>query len=228
MRSVTVAAVLLSTALALQSVAHATPPAGAATALVAPHCAASVQEAARDILGDAGRGAKEGYRVQDLLVDPVLGKAWLRVADCQDARRPLTLVPLQTNVASSHAASMRAAGPADGRVDAATNALPATAVPLPAPLSPMPSLLSPMSSPSLSAATAAAPVLIARGDAVQVVVEGSNVRMLLEGHAASAAAAGDSIDVVLDTAAGTPAEPAAAPRHLRGVAAGPHRVEVQR
>ena len=225
MRSVTVAAVLLSTALALQSVAHATPPAGAATALVAPHCAASVQEAARDILGDAGRGAKEGYRVQDLLVDPVLGKAWLRVADCQDARRPLTLVPLQTNVASSHAASMRAAVPADSRVDAATNALPATAGPVLAPLSPMPSLLS---SPSLSAATAAAPVLIARGDAVQVVVEGSNVRMLLEGHAASAAAAGDSIDVVLDTAAGTPAEPAAAPRHLRGVAAGPHRVEVQR
>ena len=58
-----------------------------------------MEEAARGIVGGTAGSADAGYRVQDLLVDPVLRKAWVRVADCHDARKPLTLVPLAASLA---------------------------------------------------------------------------------------------------------------------------------
>lgn len=181
---------------------HAAPPASAAIAAVAPRCAASVEEAARGILGSTGMQASEGYRVQDLVVDPVLRRAWVRVADCHDSRKPLTLVPLTASLASGVASATIPQTSSSGAVDASPAA---TSFHVPP----------------------AAPMLIARGDAVEVLVQSSNVHMTLEGHAFTAAPAGGEVDVVLDDSP-TPGEPYAPPRHMHGIAAGAHRVEVQR
>ncbi len=210
---------LLLTALLLVSapstVFAAPPPAFAAIVAVASHCAASAEQAARGILGDTGTATNEGYRVQDLVVDPILRKAWVRVADCHDARKPLTLVPLAASLASI-AANLPA-----GTATTAATSMPSTSIPAagtpsrPAALAPVPP-------------APTAPVLIARGDAVEILVQSSNVHMTLEGHASAPAAAGESVDVVLDaTTSPTIGEAPAPPRHLRGIAAGAHRVEVQ-
>jgi hypothetical protein len=199
---------LLASALAPATVHAAPPPAGAAVLSAAPRCAATAEAAARGIVGETGgNDTSAGFRVQDLVVDPVLRKAYVRVADCQDARKPLTLVALQASLALA----------------------PSVATP---PGSPMTaSLQSQAVTPghdALSARTLSAPpaaaTLIARGEAVEVVVTSSNVHMTLHGHATEPASAGAPLDVVLDAEPGT-SEP---PRHLHGIAAAAHRVEVQR
>ncbi len=202
---------VLAAALAPATVYAAPPPASTAVLSAAPRCAATAEAAARGIIGGLeGAEVSMGFRVQDLVVDPVLHKAYVRVADCQDARKPLTLVVLQTSLAlapsatnspftptASTAALLHTQANAAGH-DAFSNR------------------------PDTNAPAAA--ILIARGDTVEIVVASSNVHMVLHGRASEAASAGASLDVVLDAEPGT-GEPA---RHLRGIATVAHRVEVQR
>ncbi len=181
------------------------PPAGSAVLNVAPRCASTAEAAARGIVGNiggsaVGTDAAGGFRVQDLVLDPVLRKAYVRVADCRDPRKPLTLVALDASLAAA-----------------------STAV-APSPKITSPAADSESGSVHPAAARASAPTLIARGDAVEIVVHSSNVQMTLHGRASDAASAGAALDVTLD------AEPGATdpPRHLHGIAAAAHRVEVQR
>ncbi len=196
---------LLAAAAGPATVHAAPPPAGAAILAAAPRCAATAEAAARGIVGDlGGADTSAGFRVQDLVVDPVLHKAYVRVADCQDARKPLTLVALQASIAlAPRAAVPAAAPPLQSQHDASRGDGVATPPAIPQQV---------------------APILIARGDAVEIVVASSNVHMTLHGHATEPASAGASLDVVLEAAPGS-SEPAP---HLHGIAAAAHRVEVQR
>ncbi len=179
----------------------ADPPSGSAVLTAIPRCAASVEDAARGIVhGGTAALAQDGYRVHDLVIDPVLRKAWVRVADCHDSRKPLTMVPLEASLALS--------------------ATPLQAVPQPV----IASSASSATVLSEAAFSPPAPVLIARGDAVEISIESSSVRMILRGHSAQSAASGAPIDVVVDAAPGS-IEPA---HHLLGTAVAPHRVQVQR
>ena len=190
------------------TVVAAPPPAGSAVFNAAPRCAATAEAAARGIVGSAGGSAATadaavGYRVQDLVLDPVLRRAYVRVADCQDSRKPLTLVALDASLAVAPAAvthSVESSGPTSAASGPdGTGILPA-------------------------ASHAAAPTLIARGDAVEIDVRASNVRMTLHGRASEPASSGAALDVILDAEPGT-TDP---PRHMHGIAIAAHRVEVQR
>ncbi len=76
-------------------------------------CAASVDAAAHAVFGSVEVPLTgKGYRAQDVLIDPVLRKAFVRVADCSDSRRPLTLVAIAAPLASALAATSITAVPA--------------------------------------------------------------------------------------------------------------------
>ena len=76
-------------------------------------CAASVDAAAHAVFGNAEVPLTgKGYRAQDVLIDPVLRKAFVRVADCSDSRRPLTLVAIAAPLASAFVSAPVAAAPA--------------------------------------------------------------------------------------------------------------------
>ncbi len=189
---------------------HAAPPAGSAVLAAAPRCAASVEAAARGILGGTGSTASSadvptGFRVQDITIDPILRKAYVRVADCHDARKPLTMVPLEASLAGAQSAPTPAAF-TSADVPAAAGTSSARSGNEGAPSAPP------------------GPALIARGDAVDIFVSSSSMRMTLHGRAAESAAAGAALDVALDAEPGSTA-PA---HHLRGIATAAHRVEVQR
>lgn len=69
-------------------------------------CAASVDAAAHAVFGSVEVPLTgKGYRAQDVLIDPVLRKAFVRVADCSDSRRPLTLVAITAPLASTFAST---------------------------------------------------------------------------------------------------------------------------
>lgn len=160
-------------------------------------CASSPAEAARSVVSEASSPkANSGYRVHDLLVDPVLHKAWVRIADCSDARRPLTLVALRTTITGTGG-------------DRAGNDLIA-----------MPSEPAPISQTSATHFLAAP--LIQRDASVEVLVQSSSVRMTLHGRATASAGAGEAIDVLLEGSS----EPGQPQRHMHGIAVAAHRVEV--
>lgn len=167
-------------------------------------CLASPAEAARSVVANESiRPSRTGYRVQDLLVDPVLRRAWVRVASCEDARRPLTLLPLAANLANT---GFPSAAPTDGAVPFATT-----------------SFVAPTSSTAPAAKSKAQPnFLIVRDAPVEVVVQSASVRMVLQGRAAAGAAAGEPVDVLLDG----PVEAGQQRRRMHGVAVSEHRVEV--
>ena len=62
-------------------------------------CAATPEAAATAIIGSTGAApvlnASNGYRVQDVRIDPLMQRVWVRVSHCGDASAPLILVPVR-------------------------------------------------------------------------------------------------------------------------------------
>lgn len=65
-----------------------------ASASVQRGCAPTVQAAVDGLLANARSEGRNGFRVEDVRVDRVRGRAWAIVADCGDASRPHTAVVL--------------------------------------------------------------------------------------------------------------------------------------
>ncbi len=79
---------------------------------VAAPCSASIEAAAQAAVGMQGAASTQsGYRAQDVVIDPVLRKIWVRVADCNDSRRPLTLVPIAAPLATGSGAPSQSVAP---------------------------------------------------------------------------------------------------------------------
>ena len=66
-------------------------------------CAASPEAAARAAIGSAGTSSTTGYRVDEVQVDTVLKRVWMRVIRCDDASAPAVLVPVAAPLGSSAA-----------------------------------------------------------------------------------------------------------------------------
>ncbi len=64
-------------------------------------CFATVAQAAESILGSVTSASRQGYRADALVVDPVLHRAWLRVANCAHPEHPGVLVPLAVDTANA-------------------------------------------------------------------------------------------------------------------------------
>ncbi len=72
--------------------------------LPAQLCAATPEAAAQSAIGTgapaAAGGSASGYRVQDVQVDAVMHRVWVRVSHCDDPSQPLVLVPMRATLAS--------------------------------------------------------------------------------------------------------------------------------
>ncbi len=144
-----------------------------AVALPAEGCAPTPEAAARGALGAVyaggpGEGDRvPGYRVQDVQVDVVMRRVWVRVRRCGRADSPLVMVPLQAPLQ--------------------TAALPGTE-----PLS----ALAP-SAHAIAAAASVRVAAVHAGDTVRVVSVSPAVRMEMEGTVRQQAAIGDTVEVTL-------------------------------
>lgn len=158
-------------------------------------CSSSPAQAAQSMfLTKAAPTVRNGYRVQDMIVDPVLHKAWIRVANCEDPRRPLTLVPIEAKIAGS----------GDGAITQSPEIE--------------------QNATTLQTVRKKPPVLVERNAPVEVLVLSSWAHMTMQGRAVNSAAAGEPVDVLLTGEV----EPGQQPRHITGLAATAHRVEVER
>ncbi len=142
-------------------------------------CSATPQAAVMAMVagGRDGDGAS-GYRVQDLHVDMVSRRVWVRVQRCGDASAPAVMLPLMASV--------------DGELVAPAVAK-AAVVPVAA---------------SVAAPAAAKEMLIRMGQTVTVLYASGAVHMELEGTAEQAGGAGDAVTVLLKRREGQAADEA--------------------
>ena len=156
-----------------------------AAPLLAQGCAATPEAAAQAALGGVvirvSSSAGAGFHVQDVQVDPVLRRVWVRVRRCDNASAPAVLVPLlapvnspMQTVALQVAEQVNAAG-WQALSSAATKSSADTVVPLAAPRI----------------------MLVHPGDTVRVVLASSAVHMELEATANQQGAIGDTVQVTL-------------------------------
>ncbi len=135
----------------------------------APTPEAAVQGAIGSVAQLAGSTSGTGYRVQDVQVDTVLHRVWVRVSHCGDTGQPLVMVPLRAALAW---------GPQPGGQApyASAPGLPAEQHFSPAPV-------------QMAA--------VHPGDAVKVFFASESVRMEIEGTADTQAALGEGMSVTL-------------------------------
>ncbi len=143
-----------------------------AAPLMAETCAATPEAAARAALGGSSLAAVSavGYRVEDVQVDSVLRRVWVRVVHCDDALAPAILIPF---VVPLHMVA-----------NTTDSVVPATTVRL-------------ASSSSVMHAAAnvipAAPIVIHFGDAVRAVFASTAVHMELDAVADQQGRVGETI-----------------------------------
>ncbi len=68
-------------------------------------CYATVAQAAQSVVGTGASAGRQGYRAEALVIDPVLHRAWLRVAECAHPEHPSALVSLEVGIADAVPAS---------------------------------------------------------------------------------------------------------------------------
>lgn len=163
-------------------------------------CLPSPEAAAQSIIGAAAQDGTHatGFRVQDVQLDPVMHRVWVRVGRCEAPSAPLILVPLRAVLSGMH--SYQEVGPF---VPASSATYPAAPLPFsgPAPFRPL---------------------AIHAGEAVLVTFASEAVHMELDGTADQPAVLGDTIAVSLRRRGDEP------PHRMRGILRADHRVEVQR
>lgn len=183
-----------------------------ATPSPAQGCAATPEVAAQSAFREAVPGVSSntgaGYRVQDVQVDSVLRRAWVRVRRCDDAAAPAILVPLLA--------------PVDGPL------LMGSSLPS-APQHLVASLQMSTSAPAvLSARTSAVlptVVMVRAGEAVRAVFNSHAIHMDLEATANQAGAEGDTIQLTLKRR--TNQTPDGPEQKMRGIVRADKSVEVQ-
>jgi hypothetical protein len=193
-----------------------------AAPLLAQGCAATPEAAAQSALGvvRVSSSAGAGFRVQDVQVDPVLHRVWVRVRRCDNASAPAVLVPLQAPVNSPVAA------PQLGNAPQASPTLVAGLQTLSSAPTTSSAASAISSAPAATFLAAAAPVMIVHaGDPVHVVFASSEIHMELEATANQQGAIGDTIQVTLKR---RPTQAADEPEHrMRGTVRADHSIEVQ-
>ena len=187
------------------------------TVLVAPlpaqGCAATPEAAAQTALGGGvvrvSSSGGAGFRVQDVQLDPVLRRVWVRVRRCDKASAPAVLVPLLAPVNSPmQTVALQVAAPVSA---AGLQVLPSAAT----------------NSSAEAVVSLAAPriMLVHAGDAVRVVFTSSAVHMELEATANQQGAVGDTVQVTLKRRANQPPDE---PEHrMRGTVRADKSIEVQ-
>jgi hypothetical protein len=192
-----------------------------AAPLLAQGCAATPEAAAQSALGAVrvSSGAGAGFRVQDVQIDPVLHRIWVRVRRCDNASAPAVLVPLQAPVNNPVAAPQLVAQQVSPVLVAGLQTLSSA----PTTLSAMPAV---SLTPTATLAPAAPPVMVVHpGDSVHLVFASSAIHMELEATANQQGAVGDTIQVTLKR---RPSQAPDEPEHrMRGTVRADHSIEVQ-